>query len=83
MAIVDRNLRYALDLEEVTDHLNWLRYASKERHHIDFDETRERPAYGWIYRLALATCTTDEHGELVVRLLERNLLGCRLYACVN
>jgi hypothetical protein len=79
--IIDRNLRYAL--EEVTDHIHWLRYASKESHHIDLDEIRERPAYGWIYRLARATCTTYEHGELVVCLLERSILGCRLYAIVK
>ena len=82
MAIVDRNLRYAIDFEKVVDHLRWLRYASKKCHHVDLDEARECTAYECVYRLARATCTTDEYDEFVVRLLERNILGCCLFACV-
>jgi hypothetical protein len=83
VAIVDWNFRYAIDFENVVDLLGWTRYTSKKRHHIDLDEARECLAYKYVYRLARATCTTDEHGELVVHLLERNVLGRRLSACVK
>ena len=83
MAIVHRKFRNALDFEEVTDHVNWLRYASKERHHINIDEMRERPAYGWIYRPARGSLTADEHSEFVVRLRKRSFLSRRLYTSVK
>lgn len=83
MTIVDRKLRNTLDFEEVADHVNWLRYASKERHHINIDEKRERPAYGWIYRPARGTLTANEHSELVVRLCKRSFLSRRLYTSVK
>lgn len=82
MAIVDRNLRYATDFEKIVDLLGWMRYTSEKGHHIDFDDARECPAYKCVYRLA-RTSTTDEHGELVIRLLECNVLGRRLSACVK
>jgi hypothetical protein len=83
VAIVDRNLRYAADFKKVVDLLSWMRYTSEKRHHIDLDDARECPAYKCVYRLARTACATDEHGELVVRLLERNVLGRRLSAGVK
>ena len=81
MAIVNRDLRYAVNFKKVVDLLGWMRYTSEKRHHIDLNEARECSAYKCVYRLSRATCTTDEHDVLVVRLLECNVLRCRHSAC--
>src|SRR6267154_6711828 len=74
VAIVDWNLRYLIHFEKAIDLLGWICYTSEKPHHIDLDVAREYPAYKCVYRLSRAACTTDEHGELVVRLLERNVI---------
>ena len=43
-------LRYAIVLEEATDHVDWMRHASKQRHHIQLEEARERCTDGYVNR---------------------------------